>query len=98
MKSYEHLFNLKNNIKLINTSEKKWRTNSLEVADQIIFIVLFFSKLWDALTGDELHTFAHKHIVKSVDFASDGEHLLTGSNEKILRIFDLNNTDAGTVL
>ena len=53
-------------------------------------------KIWDALSGEELHSFAHKHIVKTVDFSADSENLLTGSNEKMLRIFDLNKLDAGT--
>ncbi|CAG2247106.1 serine-threonine kinase receptor-associated protein-like [Mytilus galloprovincialis] len=51
----------------------------------------FSAKLWDALSGEELHSFTHKHIVKSVNFATDSTQLLTGSNEKLLRIFDLNN-------
>ena len=54
--------------------------------------------MWDAVSGDELKTFAHKHIVKTVAFSSDGKNLLTGSNEKILRIFDLNNSDSGRVV
>ncbi len=56
---------------------------------------LFCRKLWDAVSGDELQSFAHKHIVKTVAFSSDTNHLLTGSNEKLLRVFDLNNTDSG---
>lgn len=54
----------------------------------------FTAKVWDAEKGEELHTFSHKHIVKSVDFSRDGRHLLTGSNEKILRIFDLEKPEA----
>ncbi|KAA3479394.1 serine-threonine kinase receptor-associated protein [Gossypium australe] len=51
-------------------------------------------KLWDALTGDELHSFEHKHIVRACAFSEDTHHLLTGGVEKILRIFDLNRLDA----
>lgn len=49
----------------------------------------FSAKVWDSVSGEERHAFAHKHIVKSVAFSADSKYLLTGSNEKILRIFDL---------
>merc|ERR1711990_1006604 len=39
----------------------------------------FSAKVWDALSGEEELTLQHKHIVKSVNF----------SNDKVLRIFDL---------
>ncbi|XP_015872147.2 uncharacterized protein LOC107409224 isoform X1 [Ziziphus jujuba] len=54
----------------------------------------FSAKLWDALTGDELHSFEHKHIVRACAFSEDTNLLLTGGVEKILRIFDLNRPDA----
>lgn len=43
------------------------------------------------MTGTELHTFSHRHIVKSVDFSNDTSTLVTGCNDKSLRLFDLNN-------
>ena len=52
--------------------------------------------MWDAVNGEELHSFEHKHIVKSVDFSSDSKNLLTGSNEKQLKVFDLEKPEAGT--
>ncbi|KAG6426000.1 hypothetical protein SASPL_110213 [Salvia splendens] len=51
-------------------------------------------KLWDALTGDELHSFEHKHIARACSFSEDSHLLLTGGMEKVLRIFDLNRPDA----
>ena len=54
----------------------------------------FSARLWNAITGDELETFQHAHIVKSVNFSDDGGKLLTGGSEKLLRIYDLNKPEA----
>lgn len=54
----------------------------------------FTGKVWDAITGEELHSFQHNHIVKNVNFSKDSNLLVTGSNEKLVRIFDLNRPDA----
>ncbi|XP_067676124.1 serine-threonine kinase receptor-associated protein-like [Haliotis asinina] len=54
----------------------------------------FTAKLWDAEKGEEIHSFAHKHIVKCVDFSADSNFLLTGTQEKNLRIFDLLKPEA----
>jgi len=51
----------------------------------------FSVKVWDAITGSELFVFAHKHIVKTVDFSPDSRRLATGGHEGILRIYDLVN-------
>jgi WD40 repeat protein len=70
--------------------------NLLVLLSPTFTLTLFtFRKLWDAEKGIELQTFAHKHIVKSVDFNRQGTLLLTGSNEKLLRIFDLGKPEAG---
>uniref|UniRef100_A0A1B6E8F8 Serine-threonine kinase receptor-associated protein n=1 Tax=Clastoptera arizonana TaxID=38151 RepID=A0A1B6E8F8_9HEMI len=53
----------------------------------------FLAKVWDAVSGEELHSFPHKHIVKSVNFSSDSSLFATASNEKVIRIFDLNKPD-----
>jgi len=53
----------------------------------------FTAKLWDAVKGVEITTFSHKHIVKTVNFSQDDNKLLTGSNEKKMRIFDLKNQE-----
>jgi serine-threonine kinase receptor-associated protein len=58
----------------------------------------FSAKLWDALTGAELHTLQHKHIVKSLAFSADGSRLYTGGQEKKLRIFDLGRIDADAAI
>ncbi|KAG8195868.1 hypothetical protein JTE90_001106 [Oedothorax gibbosus] len=58
----------------------------------------FEAKLWNAVTGEQLHTFGHPHIVKSVDFNSDDSKLLTASNDKKVRIFNLHRPeDAGEI-
>lgn len=49
----------------------------------------FSAKVWNAMDGEELLSLQHKHIVKSVNFSRDSADLATGSNDKILRIFDL---------
>ncbi|KTG42132.1 hypothetical protein cypCar_00004371, partial [Cyprinus carpio] len=54
----------------------------------------FTAKVWDAVTGDEVLTLAHKHIVKSVNFTQDSNCLLTGGNDKVLRIYDLGKPEA----
>ncbi|KAI3844818.1 hypothetical protein MKX03_004539 [Papaver bracteatum] len=54
----------------------------------------FTARIWDALTGDELHSFEHKHIVRACAFSENTHRLLTGGIEKVLRIFDLNRPDA----
>ena len=41
------------------------------------------------MTGKELFTYPHKHIVKTVDFSLDSKRLATGSHEGILRVYDL---------
>uniref|UniRef100_A0A0E0CHF0 Serine-threonine kinase receptor-associated protein n=1 Tax=Oryza meridionalis TaxID=40149 RepID=A0A0E0CHF0_9ORYZ len=54
----------------------------------------FSAKVWDALTGEELHSFEHKHIVRACAFSEDTHLLLTGGLEKILRTYDMNRPDA----
>jgi len=54
----------------------------------------FTAKLWDAITGEELHNFNHKRIVRSVRFSADSTKFLTGGQEKLLRIYDLNKFDS----
>jgi serine-threonine kinase receptor-associated protein len=49
----------------------------------------FTAKLWNALTGVELISLPHKHIVKCVDFSHDTINLLTGCNDKSIRLFHL---------
>lgn len=52
-------------------------------------------QIWNAVTGEEVLSLQHNHIVKSVNFSTDEHLFVTGSNEKIIRVFDLNKLDAG---
>ncbi|KAI9250470.1 WD40-repeat-containing domain protein [Phascolomyces articulosus] len=54
----------------------------------------FTAKVWDTFTGQEMHSFAHQHIVRAVNFSPDGTKIVTGGQEKKLRIFDLYRPDA----
>ncbi len=38
----------------------------------------FSARVWDALTGLELHQFPHKHIVRTVDFSHRSNRIVTG--------------------
>lgn len=50
--------------------------------------------MWDTYSGNCLHSFPHNHIVRSVALSPQATHLLTGGQEKKVRIFDLNRPDA----
>ena len=72
-----------------------WKTRLNAAADRALTASADFSvKLWDACAGAELHSFAHKHIVKTADFSTDGAVAVTGGHEKILRLFDLQQPQA----
>lgn len=49
----------------------------------------FTVKVWDTYTGTVQHTFPHKHVVRTVDISPDGRWVVSGGNEKIIRVFDL---------
>jgi len=54
----------------------------------------FTAKVWDTYSGHSLHSFPHNHIVRSVAISPSTSHLLTGGQEKKVRIFDLGKPDA----
>eukprot|EP00795_Rhopilema_esculentum_P005112 gene5112-232_t len=58
----------------------------------------FSAKLWNAINGTELTTYAHKHIVKAVDFSQDSQKLLTACNDKKLRVFSIEKTDSDPLI
>ena len=45
--------------------------------------------VWDGITGQELASLGHAHIVKTVDFSPDSKCLCTGGHEGLLRVYDL---------
>ncbi|KAF8162978.1 serine/threonine kinase receptor associated protein [Crassisporium funariophilum] len=53
----------------------------------------FTAKVWDTYSGTCLHSFPHNHIVRSVALSPTSTHLLTGGQEKKVRIFDLSRPD-----
>lgn len=54
----------------------------------------FTAKLWDTYTGQPLHSFPHNHIVRTVALTPSISRLITGGNEKKVRVFDLAQPDA----
>jgi len=54
----------------------------------------FTAKIWDTYSGSPLHSFPHNHIVRSVAMSRSSSHLLTGGQEKKVRIFDLGRPEA----
>jgi serine-threonine kinase receptor-associated protein len=54
----------------------------------------YTAKIWDALNGEEIHSFNHARIIKTVNFSQDNNHILTGGQDKALRIFDLSKPEA----
>jgi len=54
----------------------------------------FTAKIWDTYSGNCLHSFPHNHIVRSVALSPTTSHLLTGGQEKKVRVFDLARPDS----
>ena len=52
------------------------------------------SKIWDTYSGECLQSFPHNHIVRSVAISPSASHLLTGGQEKKVRMFDIGRPDA----
>jgi serine-threonine kinase receptor-associated protein len=54
----------------------------------------FSSKLWNSITGEEIFSLSHNHVVKTGCFSADSRVVLTGGKEKKVRIFDVRNPSA----
>lgn len=50
----------------------------------------YTAKLWDAVTGDELYSWEHPHLVRSVHFAESRSRLATGCRDRVVRVLDVN--------
>ncbi|KAF8232379.1 WD40 repeat-like protein [Tricholoma matsutake] len=71
-----------------------WSTKlSLDASKAATGSADFTAKIWDTYTGHAIHSFPHNHIVRSVALSPKASHLLTGGQEKKVRIFDLNRPD-----
>ena len=46
------------------------------------------------MTGDELHSFAHDHIVRAAAFSHDSTHIVTAAKQSV-RLYDLALPTAG---
>lgn len=75
---------------LLNSSKAG---NSFSI-DSLFSFLPITGKVWNASNGEELHSFKHKHIVKTVGFNETSNHLITGSNEKLIRVYDLSQPNA----
>lgn len=72
-----------------------WSTKlSLDTANAVSGSADFTAKVWDTYTGAALHSFPHNHIVRTVAISPSSSHILTGGQEKKVRIFDLHRPDA----
>jgi serine-threonine kinase receptor-associated protein len=72
-----------------------WSTKlSLDTSKAATGSADFTAKIWDTYTGQPLHSFPHNHIVRTVSISPSSAHLLTGGQEKKVRIFDLTKPDA----
>jgi serine-threonine kinase receptor-associated protein len=49
----------------------------------------FTAAVWDAITGTQLMSFQHKHIVRSVEFSPCSTMVATGGHEGLCRVYDL---------
>ncbi|KAJ2804116.1 hypothetical protein H4R20_002630 [Coemansia guatemalensis] len=58
----------------------------------------YTAKVWDAITGRDLITLSHGNIVKSADFVGDTDLVVTGSQDKAVRVFDINRPDSPTTI
>ncbi len=45
--------------------------------------------LWDAQTGEMLKSYEHQRIVRCCTFTKDDSSIITGGQEKLIRIFDI---------
>ncbi|KAJ2574895.1 hypothetical protein GGH95_003836 [Coemansia sp. RSA 1836] len=58
----------------------------------------YTAKVWNAFTGQELVTLPHNHIVKCADFVDDDATVVTGSQDKSVRIFDVTRPDQSSTV
>lgn len=58
----------------------------------------YTAKIWDAISGAELRSFTHKRIVKAVDISKSSRQIVTGGQDKLLRVWDIEHGQCTTTM
>ena len=78
--------------------QKSWRTNVLMLLSPDTRLLanttmdwknrIFPIQLWDASTGELLHTLTHTRLIKAIAFSADSKTLVSGGEYETIRLWD----------